>query len=251
MQRNLQRGIFKKTLLMERISCFTNTQTLSLLSSEMNSKVYMKLKQKVKSIWNNLVYRIDPHLIESIASFRSINNVTQRTELCAGTGVLVHGTFAAIYRLGRQTYGGTAAPPRCTGVQAAGERGRCTQSMRDVPTRDRLGSNRETLFPLLLYRTQLYAKLQLYSFQMVLRKLSLPFKYIQTGIESGNPFSWLQLYARLFAVQLHSFQVVQTKYFFFLNLFTHTPETNQDRIGKPFFLCYYYLQGSCIVSRWC
>ena len=87
----------------------------------MNSKVYMKLKQKVKSIWNNLVYGIDPHLIESIASFRSINNVTQRTELCAGTGVLVHGTFAAIYRLGRQTYGGTAAPPRCTGVQAAGQ----------------------------------------------------------------------------------------------------------------------------------
>ena len=93
----------------------------------MNSKVYMKLKQKVKSIWNNLVYGIDPHLIESIASFRSINNVTQRTELCAGTGVLVHGTFAAIYRLGRQTYGGTAAAAaRCTGVQAAGERGRCT-----------------------------------------------------------------------------------------------------------------------------
>ena len=121
------------------------------------------------------IYGIDPHLIESIASFRSIYNVTQRTELCAGTGVLVHGTFAAIYRLGRQTYGGTAAPPRCTGVQAAGQMyveyaGCANQRPTGIESGNPFSSATTGL--------KLYAKLQLYSFQVVLRKLSLPFKFI-------------------------------------------------------------------------
>jgi hypothetical protein len=72
-------------------------------------------------------------------------------------------TFAAIYRLGSQTYGGIAA--RRTGVQAAG------------------------------VKRQMYVEYAGCANQR------------PTGIESGNPFPGSS-YARLFAVQLHSFQIV-------------------------------------------
>jgi hypothetical protein len=82
---NLQRGIFEKSLLMGRISCFTNMIAIDCIrftkridGTKTEGQINMKQPGS---------YGIYPHLIESSTSFRSINNVTQHTELCAGIGV--------------------------------------------------------------------------------------------------------------------------------------------------------------------
>ena len=74
---------------MGRISCFTNMIAIDCIrftkridGTKTEGQINMKQPGS---------YGIDPHLIESSTSFRSINNVTKHTELCAGIGV--HGNF--------------------------------------------------------------------------------------------------------------------------------------------------------------